>query len=192
MMRIAIVLCFATGCFDMPCTPNEWRCNGDTLQTCTPHGGGLYGIPPHYVHSSEPTWDTAAACESNSCVTPVAGEARAFCALDATPEPACTADGFACAGDTLVRCRDGFAISRERCKQCDAAHGTCDGALFATCRTTADCAAGMVCDPIQGCEQPCDCADGTECAACDADQRESVDPDNGHVTPLVCRAGQCN
>ena len=44
---------------DPTCTPDTWRCNGDELQSCTPHGGGFYGGngSVHHVSSSSPTWE---------------------------------------------------------------------------------------------------------------------------------------
>ena len=192
LVMLALVMLALVGCVpDGPCTPDTWRCDGSLLQVCTPHPGGVYGMPPTYVRSSDPTWDTAADCGAGRCIAATGGGARAFCALDPARDPACTADGYACDATTLVTCRDGYALERQHCRTCDASHATCAGALFASCSTSSDCADGMTCDATHACVQSCACADGSACAACDAADAESADPDNGAPVPLVCRAGAC-
>lgn len=189
-MRAFAILLALSGClYDPPCTPDARRCDGDQLQECVKHPGGYYGIPPHHVSASDPSWETQASCGAGLCV---ATADTALCAIASTPEPACTRDGFVCDGTTLLECQGGFVMSRERCKTCDPL-GTCKGELFGWCTTDADCADGMFCGPARSCQLPCDCPDGTSCAVCDAAEAQSLDPDLGQQPqPLVCSSGACH
>jgi len=188
MLRGLVLVIAFSGCgLGETCKPHTWRCAGDELETCTPHGGGVYGIPPMHVDSSDPTWDGAASCGANQCIDGT-GDQRAFCAIAAAPDPACGVDGYACDGTTRVTCRAGYAIEREACASCAA--GACAGALYAVCQDVTDCAIGMTCTN-HTCEQPCGCADGTDCAACHAVDERSPDPDNGAAPPYTCSAGTC-
>ena len=188
-MRRALVLSIVlSGCgLGDTCKPDTWRCAGDVLELCTPHGGGVYG--DDYVHSSDPTWDPAASCGPNLCVDGTA-TSRAFCALATTPDPACATDGYACAGTTLVTCRDGYAIEREACASCGSSVEVCAGGLYASCQSPIDCAAGMTCSN-HTCEQPCACAEGADCAVCHAADDLSPDPSNGAAPRFFCKAGRC-
>ncbi|MEO8840592.1 MAG: hypothetical protein ABI591_21785 [Kofleriaceae bacterium] len=189
MLRIAIVMSLLPGCLQDDCRVGAWRCIGDELQSCEAHGGGLYGPidDPSYVHSSSPTWEDNTACGANLCIS----SDKAFCALAATRESACGASGYACAGDTLVECRDGYATSRTACLACDATKGSCSGSMFDVCATATDCAPGMTCTN-QGCELPCACPEGASCGVCDAAFEESPDPSNGVWRASTCRAGFCD
>jgi hypothetical protein len=199
----AITVCAAVlgfslaGCLTSDeCHKGEWRCNGDVLESCTVHGGGVYGSGDdvHYTHSSDNTWDGAASCGDNRCVSPE-GAARPFCALDAVPVDACASGAaYACDGDSSVRCKEGFAIERRLCNACDAASGECTGDVGSICEADDECAAGLFCDhshvwPL--CARACECADGEPCAVCDPLLERTPDPSQGKAFTWVCRRGTC-
>jgi len=188
MVRFALVLGLLSGCLDTDCRVDTYRCAGDELEICTGHPGGVTGPidDPGYTHGSGPTWEKAAACGANRCVS---GPAP-FCALDATPEPLCSDAGYACDGTTLIRCNAGYAMERTQCRTCDANHGSCTGALFDTCSLDTDCAEGMTCTN-HTCEQPCACPEGASCAACDGLDEQSADPHLGNALELTCHASTC-
>jgi len=191
MLRLAIVLSLLSGCLEDDCRVDTWRCAGDELQSCVAHGGGLYGPidDPSYTHSSGPSWEDNTACGANLCIS---ATDRSFCALAPTRDPVCGSSGFACDGNTLVECRDGYAMTREACLVCDVTKGTgaCSGATFGACATAADCAPGMMCTKYNGCEMPCACPDGTSCDTCTTAFEASRDPSNGIANS--CHGGFCD
>ena len=188
MLRLAIALSFLSGCLKSDCRVGTWRCVGDELQSCVAHGGGVYGPidDPSYVDSSGPTWEDDAACGANRCIS----SDKPFCALDATRDPMCGLDGYACDGTTLVRCNDGYAMERTACLACDAATGGCKGAIDDVCASATDCAIGMVCEN-HTCVQPCDCPAAASCAVCVAVYEQSADPQLGVPPDQTCHAGRC-
>lgn len=193
MVRFALVLALAatSGCLDSDCSVDTYRCAGDELQICTGHPGGPSGPldDPSYSSGSSPTWDKAADCGPNRCI---AG-AKPFCALDAAPDPACSAvatSGDTCEGTTQVRCNAGYAMERTACRSCDPRQLECPGSLWASCSIETDCAAGMMC-VNHTCEQPCACPEGASCAACIAVEQQSADPHLGVALDLTCTASVC-
>jgi hypothetical protein len=194
MVRLVLALALASvsGCLlDSDCRVDTYRCAGDELQICTGHPGGPSGPidDPSYSKGSGPTWDKAADCGANRCIA----SAKPFCALDAEPDPACTAvatTGDACDGTTEVRCNAGYAMERTACRACDPSHLWCTGFLWDTCAIDTDCAAGMICRS-QTCEQPCACPEGASCAACIAVEQQSADPHLGVALDLTCVASVC-
>ncbi len=185
------------------CIPGERRCTQDgTIEECRAHPSGTdVSVDPVDVHhhdSSPNTWQVSAACGAGLCQTERVKDSRgvtkqdAFCTLSPTPEPSCTEGAAsACDGTTSITCRGGYAIAEVLCASCDTGAGGCTGSLEATCNTTSDCAPGLVCDPVQGCQMPCACADGTRCTSCDAADRETVGPTRGAPFVFVCNAGTC-
>jgi hypothetical protein len=189
MLRFVIALGCLSGCLQDDCHVGARRCIGDELQSCEAGGGGLLGPidDPKYVEHSGPSWQKDAECGAGRCIS----SDKSFCALAATRDPGCGTAGYACDGNTLVECEDGYPTSRTACLACDATKGTCTGSLFDACATAADCASGMTCTD-QGCELPCGCPDAASCAVCDAVFAESHDPDNGVWRASTCRAGFCD
>ena len=184
MLRVAIALSLLSGCLQDDCHVGASRCIGDELQSCEAGGGGLSGPidDPTYVHHSGPSWNDNTACGPGLCI---ASSDKPFCALEAARDPLCGPNGYGCDGNTLVECREGYAMSRTACLACDAAKGACSGSTFDTCEAATDCAPGMMCRN-QGCVMPCTCPEGASCAVCEAAFAESRDPSNG-----VWRASTC-
>jgi hypothetical protein len=85
------------------CQSSDSRCTGDMLAECVlmEDGNGSYW-----------TW-SATSCGAGSCETDDQG---AFCALDAAPDPSCSADGKpVCIDTTVTQCRSGYRYSTLDC-----------------------------------------------------------------------------
>ncbi|MFT3691782.1 MAG: hypothetical protein QM831_01490 [Kofleriaceae bacterium] len=183
---LALVLTGGCDFLDDDCKPDTTRCAGDELQICVAHGGGFYGTPPEYVHSSSPTWTASETCGANLCVGETGGDA--FCAIEPRPDPICAGGSSdLCDGETHVVCLHGYVVEREACTGCAGILG-CDGGLFASCTGDGDCAGGMTC-VNHACELACECPDGA-CAACTA-IADWAPGQEGALTPPVCKAGRC-
>jgi hypothetical protein len=203
-MRILVmgIACLvASGCSAFEeCPTGERRCtSAGELEECTPHPAGIDVSPDPYIghHDRSPnTWEPSAACGAGLCQQQAKTDSYgaplqdAFCTLSATPNPACGASTFVCDGTTSIECRAGFAVTEMICATCDATVEGCKGHRNATCAATSDCAEGLVCVPIQGCQMPCTCAEGTRCEACDVADRESVVPSSTQFA-FVCKSGWC-
>ena len=187
------------------CKVGSVRCVGDEVQSCTAHGGGVYGggkglAPVHYDKSSSPTWEHLETCGASRCISPPQTDAaaphQAFCALEPKPRPACLASTSdqTCDGTSSLRCYDGYAVSTELCLACDVSKPNglgdgCVGGVYATCKASTDCAPGLECNTNGRCVMPCACAEGAACASCDV-----LGAHTGQASPpatWVCQSGVC-
>jgi hypothetical protein len=188
------------------CKVGDARCAGALAQTCKAHPAGFDGNfndPSVGHHDASPnSWElvgdcgTPALCKSTRAGTGGATTTDAFCVVEATPDPVCTAlpaDGSqtsGCDGTTAVDCEGGFAVARHTCVSCD--KGSCVGGFSAYCMQPSDCGAGLVCRmPVGYCDLPCTCPEGSRCDACGAVEAVASGSIGHGAFHWTCRGGYC-
>jgi hypothetical protein len=97
------------GCGD-DCDHDHERCDGQRVMTCLAPSCRDLGC----VLAGRPTeWSLVEECPA-ACVQPDGGPP--FCAESDEPDPSCIGKGGShCRRDTVVRCRDGFAVEHVDC-----------------------------------------------------------------------------
>lgn len=178
------------GSSQVECKTSQHDCQGSIARNCVESYGEYSGnVSSHF--------DTQDCGSADLCIVT---EYDAFCAVRPGKDSRCTETQY-CDGTDQVTCSEGYAISIQKCRSCDAnlvptGFEECLGTLTQstdyedsnTCTGNADCAAGLTC--IAGtCSLACSCpSDGQPCSDCDALPNFDSDFRGGTFT---CQSGRC-